>query len=148
MYRSVARGRPLLAVARSAAVAMSVLVAGCGEDPREAERTEVGELRIRVAGVASTAAQHEPDAFQEAFAEGAAPPDSDRPKYAPPMMFELSGKPEISGSGDSATLTVKVFRRSDDPISVEKELLGEVEWEAVRVHGKWKLKAAPLPEGA
>ena len=80
------------------------------------------------------------DRFAVQFAEGAALPDSERSKYAPPLYFMLKSA-EISG--DAATMTVEVFQAAEG--GGEDQLLGEVTWTAVRKDKRWHLKSVPLP---
>ena len=99
-----------------------VAVAGCGSDGGD-EPTDK-DLVWRVVSDMSDV-KSRPQAFQALFAEGAAPPESEREKYRPCMFRTVS----VEVTGDTATMTVRVKDGTTD------EILGEAEWTAVREGG-------------
>jgi hypothetical protein len=52
--------------------------------------------------------------------------------------FRYEGKPPVQ-NGDSATVTVVLKdAKTGEPA-------GEIDWSLVRIHGRWRIKDAPLP---
>ena len=123
----------------SVIVLMLVTVAGCGgrRQPDASQLTDLGRLRTVVNEVSANA--ETADRFAVQFAEGATVPESERSKYAAPMSFMLKS---ADISGDSATLTVEVYKSAEE--GGQDERLGEVEWTAVK-ETRWKLKTIALP---
>jgi hypothetical protein len=121
----------LATVARPVALLLLVAVAGCGA--RDEIRAPTGKISALVSNVADAA--HNQTAFEGLFAAGAAPAESERPRYAK-YLYRMQS-PDVSG--DTVTTTVEIIdAATDDIISV-------VEWTAVEEGGQWKLKTAPLP---
>ncbi len=76
-----------------------------------------------------------PDRFEPLFVDGEAPDVQARLKYGE-CSFGVTEPPSISGDKASAQVRVRDV--------LDKEL-GVVQWTAVKVGGKWKLKDTPLP---
>jgi hypothetical protein len=104
---------------------------GCGGEKQEVapEDTRIGGLVTSLEDVAG-----DPKSFESLFAPGAAPKDSERPKYKQ-YTYQLKDTPRVSG--DTATFTAVM--------SKDGSVVGEKEWTAVKVGDAWKLKDAPLP---
>ena len=113
----------------SAALLSVALVAGCGGDDRGTPRDDLSQL---VSGVADSAGT--PQAFEKIFARGAAPAKSKRADFG---RYAFWAK-DVELSGDAATVTVELR-------DFDNQLVGEVQWAAVREDGRWKLQDAPLP---
>jgi hypothetical protein len=128
----------LLPVGRVLTCCLLIALAGCwggSDDGLSRERSLDDEDRVArlISGMSDAVGTAE--GFQALFAEGAAPPESERSRYKLYMFSATSA----AVSGDSATATVRVENAADD------KLVGEVEWTAVRVGEGWKVKEAPLP---
>lgn len=127
-----------------AAVALMVAAIGCGGpgDPSKQSITDTGALRAVVFQVPDAAVDRKGlDEFNSLFET---PPTGPAiAKYGRPLSFMLEGEPSISGN--SASLSVNVSRRSDDPNVDTLTPVGTVKWTAVKVGDKWKLKDTPLP---
>lgn len=116
-----------------------IVIAGCvGEI--EVDRNATLSDADLVAELVSNMSQAcgTPGEFKAIFVAGAAPDESQRSRYSP----YLYDAPDADVSGENATAMVRVEKMMDD------SLVGEVEWEAVKVGDEWKLKKAPLPAGA
>jgi hypothetical protein len=106
-------------------------ISGCGSDTPRATDSQ------RLAGLLSSIndAARDPQSFQTLFAKGAAPAEAQRPRY---LKYSYEVKSEKM-SGDTATATVVVHD------SQSGNVLGEVEWTAVKEGDAWRLEKAPLP---
>lgn len=111
---------------------LAAICSGCG-----GEKQEVAPEDTRMVGLVTSLEDvaGDPKNFQSLFAEGAAPKDSERPKYKQ-HKFQVKDTPRVSG--DTAVFTVVVSKP-------DGAVVGEKEWTAVKVGDKWKLKDAPLP---
>ncbi len=132
--------KPWLRLA-TCAVGLALIMVAVGCDPGGASRgpdsTEEGRIKSllsSVGGAASAAAQN-PEAFQMLFAAGAAPADSEAPRYAKCGFYSKGA----SISGDTATVEVEVE-------TMEGELDELLQWTVVREGKSWKIKDAPLPD--
>jgi len=127
-----------VAVYSTATLLLATMV-GCGRrQPGPQDATEAGYVNGLVNEVSSTVIYEDSERLVAAFVEDAAPAGVDREKYAAYTFWPAAS---ASVSGDSATVRVNVGNRegeTTDPI-------GEVTWTAVKQHGTWKLKDAPLP---
>lgn len=141
MDRDALTNRVLVRVTRFAALSILAGLAGCGgnQDAREMKLSEKGRFSSIVGEVGEAA--EDDQRFEALFAQGAAPPTTERSKYGPNMKFVLVGEPEITG--DTATLTVKVVQV--DPATEQETAVGEVQWTAVQKDDWWYLKTVPLP---
>jgi hypothetical protein len=108
---------------------------GCRRDERQ--WTDADQIWGLVANMSEVAADAK--GFQSFFVDGTAPDESQRLRYKRGGYAIASG-PKVSGS--SATMTVTVSNAATG------EELGKMEWTAEKVGDAWKLKEAPLPEGA
>ena len=132
MRQRVAIDASLAAGARSAALLLLVAVVGCGGTENEI-RSPTGKISALVSSIGDAA--HNQAAFEQLFAAGAAPAESERPRYAEYLYVMQSAHL----SGDTVTATVEVVDAATDaPVDT-------VEWTAVEEDGHWKLKTAPLP---
>ena len=117
---------------------ITVVVVGCNEGPArgpdDSDEARIGMLLSAVGGAASSAVQN-PEGFQMLFAAGAAPADSEAPRYAKAGFYSKG----VSISGDTATVKVEVE-------TMEGELDELLEWTVVREGEFWKIKDAPLPD--
>ena len=121
-------------VARVLGIALgAVLLVGCGGD----DETPVASDSVKFVGLVSSVqgAVNSPDDVGMIFAEGSIPAEADRPKYAA-YGFEVK---ESMIEGDSAKITVTVHDAKS------WNLVGEVQWTAVKQGDDWRLKDAPLP---
>ena len=123
------------------ALPLVVMLAGCSKPGSEQEVTSLGLVRSLVFSIGDAAMNARADSFESLFVEGAAPQGAERSKYGAPLLFKLQDDPEISGDGE-ATLNIKVLSAAPN---AEPQTVGEVQWTAVKVADKWKLKSAPLP---
>ncbi|MBN2473181.1 MAG: hypothetical protein JXB62_01135 [Pirellulales bacterium] len=143
--RFLDRGR-LFLVGPVAVLGLLAAFAGCGGkavDPTSVVQPEAALLKGLVSNV-SGALRDGGARAEGLFTEGAAPTGADLAKYITPVVFSLEGEPEISG--DSATLTVKMWKPSENPNAVDEYTeVGQTKWNAVKVDGKWRLKDVPLP---
>jgi hypothetical protein len=107
-----------------------LLLGGCGEKPPAAPDN------AKVLGLV-TRTRHcgDPKRFRALFAEGAAPDDNLRPRYGK-YAYQAT---HVEVSGDTATATVAVHKPQSE------QVVADVQWQAVRVDGKWKLQSSPLP---
>jgi hypothetical protein len=124
------RGR-LLTLFCLAALPAAAVLGGCGgtDDGESTEADKVSGLVSELADGARAA-----ESFQELFADGAAPPETDRPRYGK-YMYRATN---VDISGETAEMTVDVQDSSNNEI-------GQVQWTAARSGDQWKLKSAPLP---
>ena len=122
--------RPTDVVRWTGLLLLAALAGGCGQG--EYEPTDADRLSGLVSSLSDAAGDAE--AFRSFFAEGAAPPESERARYKSYNYYAES--PKISGDSATAATSVKDFNGN---------AIGEVSWSAVREAGQWKLKAAPLP---
>jgi len=106
---------------------------GCGPDP-SAPLTDTGQLTGLVYNFSDAARSQA--TFAAMFAASKSPTESERKKYASLNFRPLS---DVEINGDQATLKVLVRDLNDQD-------LAEMEWQAVRENGAWKLTLAPLPK--
>lgn len=112
-------------------VLLGVAAAGCGSAASVSpDESATISLILDVSDATRSEAE-----FTAVFASGHAPAKGMRRKFTE-YSFSPVGKPSITEN--DATMTVQVSDANDDPI-------GEVTWNAVKEHGKWKLATAPLP---
>lgn len=113
---------------------LAMILAGCGGGGQtEYIETDEGDVRLALSDVSGAAS--DPDEFRALFAEGAAPPDSEREKYRPYMCRANS----VTIEGDTATAMVEIEDGNTG------QIVGEMEWTLVRQGDQWKLQSAPLP---
>ncbi len=119
-------------------LALIMVVVGCNSgpsgDPTESEEGRIKFLLGSVGGAASSAAR-KPEDFQMLFAAGAAPEESEAPRYAKCGFYAK----DIKISGETATVEVEVE-------TVDGELDELLQWTVVREENSWKIKDAPLPD--
>ena len=135
MHRAVVAEPRLAVLIRPAALLFFLAVAvGCG-----GAKPEVTQ-RHRVSGIVSGLddAATDPETFRAMFVDGAAPDETQRSRYAKYSYGTKS--PEVSGNSAVATVAIRE--------ATTGKVLGEKEWTAEKVGGKWKLTSAPLPDGA
>ncbi len=115
-----------------------VVVVGCDPGtsggPDTSDKRKIQRLFDSVSRAAQFAA-HQPEDFEQLFVAGAAPAESEVPRYAKTFFYANS----VSVSGDTATVEVKVVTREDD-------LDRLAQWTLVREEESWKIKDAPLPD--
>lgn len=114
-----------------AIVLLCASVVGCGGGEEQGPAPSEA-VQMMIANLPDAA--QKPDRWPTFFATGAAPGDSERPKYGK-LMLRPQDAQLGAGSG-----TVKVLVEDLDGRQV-----GEVEWAVVQEGGAWKIKSAPLP---
>ncbi len=124
----------LAALGASAGMVICVMMIGCGKEPGgEPQRTE----EIEVASIVSSASgAGDPEGFEKVFAEGAVHEEAEL--YGEFMFLGDADTVEIDG--DTATVSVEVTG------GLNEDVLGTVEWTAVKEDGEWKLNSAPIPD--
>jgi hypothetical protein len=108
-----------------------LLAVGCGGGGGAGTPEEERQLGSQVSMLADMADKY--DTFKEQFAAGAAPPEAEMKKYG---ELQFAGDPPKI-TGDTATIPITVIKQG--------QILGKVEWTAVKEGDKWKIKTAPLP---
>jgi hypothetical protein len=133
--------RPCQTIALLAAAWLLVMAGGCGGDalPKVKEDQKLRGLIPAVRESAESAAR-----FKTIFVEGAVPADAELPRYRK-YAYEINA---MNASGDEATVTVAVRSIPSGKKVGSGEIVGEVEWTAVKSGDEWKLKNAPLPAAA
>ena len=124
-------------VAGMIGLALIMVVVGCDSDSSvRPDSTDEGKIKLLLGSVggAAAAATEDPERFQKLFA-GAAPADSEAPRYAKCSFYAK----DTSFNGDTATVKVEVE-------TMEGELDELLQWTVVREEGVWKVKDAPLPD--
>ena len=107
---------------------------GCGGSSATKEDTKrLVDLVTEVADGISTK-----QGMAEIFATSAVVPQkkAEQEQYFSKQFYTT--KKEIRVNGDTATISVHVADRTGN-------LLGDVEWTALRENGRWKLSSIPLP---
>jgi hypothetical protein len=113
---------------------LAAVLAGCGGGGQtEYVETDEGDVRLALSDVSGAAS--DPDEFRALFVEGAAPADSERPKYAP-FMYRANS---LEIEGNTATAMVEIEDGNTG------QIVGELEWTLVRQGDEWKIQSAPLP---
>ncbi len=128
----------LRAAACMVGLALIMVVVGCDSGPAgrpdDSDEARINFLLGALNGRARSAAQ-EPEDFRQLFAAGAAPAESEIPRYAKAGFYSKG----VSISGDTATVKVEVE-------TMEGELDELLQWTLVREGESWKIKDAPLPD--
>jgi len=141
MTQRVSRGTFSAAVARAAALLLFVTIVGCG-GPKggEIDRTDTDWVIGSVTSVSGAAGESGRVRWDKLFVQGAAPSDAERARYAA-LTFGGDYK-KITMSGAEATATITITKTDDN------SPVGEIEWEFAKEGAIWKIKSAPLPDGA
>lgn len=102
---------------------------GCSQAGQPSARDDIQTLLLQLPALAEDAA-----AWPNAFANGAAPSDSERPKYALLSYHVLDAK--LDRKEAIARVSIE---------DNERHKIGELDWKLIKEKGAWKLKHAPLP---
>lgn len=126
----------LAALGASLGLVICLMMIGCGgEEPGgQPERTEEIEVASIVSSVSDLAG--DPEGSAKVFAEGAVREKAEL--YSEFMFLGIAETVKIDG--DTATVSVEVTG------GLNEDVLGTVEWTAVKEDGKWKLKSAMIPD--
>lgn len=126
----------------SGAIVLVVLgfTAGCGGggnagDPASEMTEDQQSIEVVVGSVADSAGDVR--RLRELFTKESAPTATMAQKYKS-RMFQIDYDSEITVSGDTATMNVKVFTYDDPPTETVET------WKAQKVGDDWKLSDAPL----
>jgi hypothetical protein len=120
-----------------ALMAWASLLSGCGNSVQEGYHPSEDQKAIVPIGEFNDF-KGRPQQFNSVFAPGAAPAAAEQARY---KRFEYNPKtPKLSGDTGIVPVTVSESKSG--------KVVGEVEWNVVKIGEEWKIKDAPLPPEA